>query len=264
MKAIDNQLHYQTQVVNNQSGSAFFFPFASASQVSNNVLANTNVGPTSLITQNILKNQKGTQSQILTGTSNTTVSQVGINDAANLHIGNGSSTQTLVGSQVFDQNQHTVNSNNAQAGQNALNEEQNTNNNIAGGTAPTTQAIFGDNQKLGQTQTISRSSGSNTQDSVTNLMQNLNDSPHNSKTIQNIIKGSQSIQHTQTIGNSPNSQNTIQESNQQLNTNHNDDPSGVTQQLTKITQSDRFTQSISNAPGSINTFSNDHVVQNLH
>jgi hypothetical protein len=95
-------------------------------------------------------------------------------------------------------------------------------------------------------------------------MQNLNDSPHNSKTIQNIIRGTQLIQHTQTIGNSPNSQNTAQESNQQLNTNHNDDPSGVTQQLTKITQSDRFNQNIINSPGTTNTFSKDHIIQNLH
>ena len=95
-------------------------------------------------------------------------------------------------------------------------------------------------------------------------MQNLNHSPHNSKTIQNILKGTQSIQHTQTIGTSPNSQNTAQESNQQLNTNHNDDPSGVTQQLTKNTQSDRFTQNINNAPGSTNTFSKDHIIENRH
>jgi hypothetical protein len=98
-------------------------------------------------------------------------------------------------------------------------------------------------------------------------MQNLNDSPHNSKAIQNIIKGTQSIQHQQTINNSPGSQNTIQESNQQLNTNHNDDTSKsnlVKQQFIHITQSDKFTQQVQNSPGSTNSFTKDHIIQNLH
>jgi hypothetical protein len=138
--------------------------------------------------------------------------QVGSNDANIFHSGGpGSSTQTLSGSQAFGQNQRITNSDNAQAFQNALNEQQNIDNNALGGTAPTTQAIFGDNQNLGQTQTISKSGGSNTQDSLTNTIQNLNDSPHNSKTIQNIIKGTQSIQYSQTIDKSPNSQNTAQD-----------------------------------------------------
>ena len=67
------------------------------------------------------------------------------------------SSQTLVGNQVFGQNQHIANSDNAQAEQDALNEQQNIDSNTAGGTAPTTQAIFGDNQKLGQTQAVSNS-----------------------------------------------------------------------------------------------------------
>jgi hypothetical protein len=207
----------------------------------------------------------GSQNQIVTYTSDITAVQAGNNDATNINSGGpASSTQTLVGSQIFGQNQNIANSDNVQASQNALNEQQNTDSNGAAGSAPIRQAIFDDNQKLGQTQPISSSSGSITQDTITNTMQNLNDSPHNSKTIQNIIKGSQSIQHTQTIRNSPNSQNNARESNQQLNTNHNDDPSGVTQQLSKITQSDKFTQNINNAPGSTNTFSKDHVIHNLH
>lgn len=103
--------------------------------------------------------------------------QEGNNIADNSHSGGpATSTQTLVGSQVFGQNQHITNSDNVQASQNAQNEQQNIDDNTAGGTAPTTQAIFGANQKLGQTQTVSRSSGSNTQDSATNTMQNLTDS----------------------------------------------------------------------------------------
>lgn len=98
-------------------------------------------------------------------------------------------------------------------------------------------------------------------------MQDLNDSPHNTKTIQNIIKGIQSIQHQQTINNSPISQNTIQESNQQLNTNHNDVTSKsnlVKQQLIHINQSDRFTQQVQNSPGSTNSFNKDLIIQNIH
>ena len=59
-------------------------------------------------------------------------------------------------------------------GQNALNEQQNTDDNTHGGIAPTTQAIFGDNQKLRQTQEML--SADQAHDSVTNLMQNLSDS----------------------------------------------------------------------------------------
>lgn len=59
--------------------------------------------------------------------------------------GISSSTQSLIGSQMFGQNQHIATSDNMQAGQNALNEQQNLNSKPAGGTAPTTQAIFGNN-----------------------------------------------------------------------------------------------------------------------
>ena len=49
---------------------------------------------------------------------------------------------------------------------------------------------------------------------VTNTMQNINDSPHNSKKTE-YIQGTQLIQHTQTIRNSKLSK-IAQESNQQL------------------------------------------------
>lgn len=93
-------------------------------------------------------------------------SELGRNTEYNSHSGGpASSTQTLVGTQAFGQNQYNANTDNARAIQNPRNEQVNMDNNAAGGTAPTAQAIFSDNQKLGQTQTVSSSSGSNTQDS---------------------------------------------------------------------------------------------------
>jgi hypothetical protein len=138
-----NQRLDGTQSINNQSGSEAF-----ASQFGTNNIANINFGAGS-ITQKIQKNQLGSQDQTITNASITFALQTGINDAtANTshHGKSGSSSQTLVGSQVFGQNQHIANTDNAQTIQNARNEQDNMDNNIAGGTAPTTQAVFGDNQ----------------------------------------------------------------------------------------------------------------------
>ena len=193
--------------------------------------------------------------------------QVGTNDATNSHTGGPASpTQMLIGTKTFGQNQNIGNSNNAQAGQTATNEQNSdTDTNTASGTAPTIQSIFGDNQKTAQTQSISKSGGgSNTQDTVANTMANLNDSPHNTTTIQDNLFGSQSIQHQQIITKSPNSQNTLQESNQQLNTNHNDATGGVNQLFSRVSQPQTFTQTVTNSPNTINTFSKDHILQNLH
>lgn len=60
----------------------------------------------------------------------------------------------------------------AQASQSALNDQQNTDSNTAGGTEPTTQIIFGDSQILGQTQSVSKSSDSKTQDAKHNAESN--------------------------------------------------------------------------------------------
>jgi hypothetical protein len=156
-------------------------------------------------------------------------------------------------------------SNNAFVNQEASNNEINNDTNSAGGAAPTTQTMFGDNQKTAQTQTIAKSGGgSDTQYTAVNTMQNLNDSPHKSTTT---LFGSQTLQHVQTISNSPNSKNTVQEGIGQLNTNHHDDTSNsnsINQLLYGLTQSHKFTQNVINSPGSQNAFTRDDTIQNLH
>jgi hypothetical protein len=164
----------QNQIGNHGSGS-------SLDQTASNNIANNNnnqIGNGITSSQIIFKNQQGSQDQAFTKLSDLSATQDGTNDATNSHTGGpASSTQTPIGTQTFGQNQNIANSNNTNVRETAKNEQQNIDTNTAAGTAPTIQSIFGDNQKLGQTQSVRNSGGSSTEDSVTNTTSRVNGIP---------------------------------------------------------------------------------------